>query len=284
MAKGVSRQVIGLGAVGAALGGALLLGTRRMRANREIERRIRALTPPPSKERFDPHRVADLPEPVRRYFLHALAEGAPLDTAVRLSMRGQIRIGVGGDWKRMRAEELLSPPRGFVWKVSAGEGLMRMTGADWMEGDTAGVRFFALGVVPVAEAAGFDVDRSAAGRLALESIWAPAALLPERGVRWEVEGPDAIRATLRIAGEPHSLTLSLDDAGGVRAVSGLRWGSLEEGKPHSWIPFGADVDGERTFGGVTIPSAVRVAWWYGTERIFEFFRAEVEVLPLGQGR
>jgi hypothetical protein len=281
MAARSSRRVIGLGAVGVALGGALLLGGRRMRADRETERRIRALTPAPSKARFDPRSVADQPEPVRRYFLHALAEGAPLDGAVRLSMRGQIRIGAGGAWKRMRAEEILAPPRGFVWKVWAGEGLMRMTGADWLEGDRAGVRFFALGVVSVAQASGFDVDRSAAGRLALESIWAPAALLPERGVRWEVEGPDAIRASLRIAGEPHSFTLGLDDAGRVRSVAGLRWGSLVDGEPHAWIPFGADVDEERTFGGVTIPSAVRVAWWHGTERVFEFFRAEVEVLPLG---
>lgn len=281
MARGGSGRVIGLGALGAALGGAALFGARRMRADREVARRMRALTASPSKERFDPRSVADQPEPVRRYFLHALAEGAPLDTAVRLSMRGQIRIGVGGAWQRMRAEEILAPPRGFVWKVLAGEGLTRVAGADWLEGGAAGVQFFALGFVPVARASGFDVDRSAAGRLALESIWAPAALLPERGVRWEVEGPDAIRASMRIAGEPHSLTLALDDAGGVRAVTGLRWGSLAEKEPHSWIPFGADVDGERTFGGVTIPSAVRVAWWYGTERVFEFFRAEVEVLPLG---
>ncbi|UQA59660.1 DUF6544 family protein [Polyangium aurulentum] len=281
MAAGKARRVIGLGAAGAALGGALLLGGRRMSADREIARRIRALTPPPSKDRFDPRSVADQPEPVRRYFLHALAEGAPLDAAVRLSMRGQIRLGVEGAWKRMRAEEIVAPPRGFVWRVWAGEGLMRMTGADWLEGGSAGVRFFALGVVPVAHASGFDVDRSAAGRLALESIWAPAALLPERGVRWEVEGPDAIRASLRIAGEPHSFTLGLDDAGRVRSVTGLRWGSLVENEPHAWIPFGADVDDERTFNGVTIPSAVRVAWWHGTARVFEFFRAEVEVLPLG---
>ena len=37
--------------------------------------------------------VGDLVEPVRRYFTHALAEGAPLSPRARLRIRGRIKVG-----------------------------------------------------------------------------------------------------------------------------------------------------------------------------------------------
>jgi hypothetical protein len=241
---------------------------------------MRSLLPARSEERFDPKLVEELPEPVRRYFLHALAPGASLDPAVRLDVRGQMRLSKEDAWRPLEAEALLSPPRGFVWRAKVGSGRGRFEGYDWLDGEDAGVEFYAVRAVPVAHARGQDVRRSAAGRLAAESIMAPASLLPSRGVRWEVEGPDAIRATLRIAGEPHAVTLGLDETGRVLRASLLRWGDLTVDKRFSWIPFGVDVDAERTFEGVTIPSEVRVAWWYGAAQHYEFYRAEMDMRGL----
>jgi hypothetical protein len=252
---------IGLGIVGTLFGGAAFLVGRRLYGDRVVRKRARALLPSPSNETFDPAMVADLPEPVKRYFLHALAPGTPLEPGARLTARGQMRLSKDDAWRPMEAVSLLCPPRGFVWKARVGSGRSRFAGYDWLEGEDAGVEFYAIGAVPVAHSRGLDVRRSAAGRLAAESILVPASLLPSRGVRWEVEGPDAIRATLRIAGEPHAVTLVLDAAGRVLRASLLRWGNQTVDKRHCWIPFGVDVDEERSFGGVTIPSSVRVAWW-----------------------
>jgi hypothetical protein len=58
-----------------------------------------------------------------------------------------------------------------------------------------------------------------AGRAALESVFAPMSLLPERGVRWGSED-----------------------------------------------------------GGVVVPSAVTVGWWFGTPRYAPFFEAEIVTL------
>lgn len=269
------------GVTGTLFGGAVILAGRRLYGDRVIQRRRRALLPRPSEGRFDPRELDDLPEPVARYFRHALAEGAPLDPAVRLAIRGEMRLSPTDAWRPMEAEALLAPPRGFVWKATVGTGRGRFTGYDWLEGEDAGTEFYAIGAVPVAHARGLDVRRSAAGRLALESILSPAALLPSRGVRWEVEGPDAIRATLRIAGEPHTVAISVNDAGGVRSASLLRWSNQTKDKRFTWIPFGVDVDDECSEGGLTIPSRVRVAYWPGTEQRFEFYRAEQRIVPLG---
>ena len=41
------------------------------------------------------------------------------------------------------------------------------------------------------------------------------------------------------------------------------------------MPFGADVEAERRFGAVTIPSRLTAGWWHGTDTWAPFFRCEV---------
>jgi hypothetical protein len=42
-------------------------------------------------------------------------------------------------------------------------------------------------------------------------------------------------------------------------------------------PFGVDLDAERDFAGVTIPTEIRAGWWWGTadQADGEFFRATI---------
>ena len=78
---GALAKRIGLGIAGTLFGGAVFLAGRRLYGDLVIRRRMRSLLPVRSEERFDPKLVEDLAEPVRRYFLHALAPGALLDPA-----------------------------------------------------------------------------------------------------------------------------------------------------------------------------------------------------------
>ena len=47
-------------------------------------------------------------------------------------------------------------------------------------------------------------------------------------------------------------------------------------------PFGGEITGQRTFDGLTIPSARRLGWHFGTDRwpTDEFFRFEITTLQL----
>jgi hypothetical protein len=63
--------------------------------------------------------------------------------------------------------------------------------------------------------------------------------------------------------------------GSLESAAMERWGNLTPDGHCAAIPFGVSILAERTFGGYTVPSGVRVGWWYGTDRAFEFFRAEV---------
>ena len=76
----------------------------------------RTLPSPSTPRRFDPLELADLPEPVRRYFGAAIAPGTEVTEAVSLTMRGRLRLGT---WLPFRAEQALAPHRGFVWRARA---------------------------------------------------------------------------------------------------------------------------------------------------------------------
>ena len=239
-------------------------------------KRWRALTPPTPGPAFDPEVHLDgLPDSARRYFAHAIEPGVPLSDGTELRMRG--RIKAAGRWLPFTAIERIAPNRGFEWRVRAGRGPVRFRGSDWFEAGRGGLRMRMFGVVPVVNAGGPDIARSAAGRLAVEAIWAPASMLPWAGA--EIAVTDAgFAVTFSIAGEEETVRLSVAQDGSVTEVSMARWGDV--GADGKWrrIPFGGDVLAERTFGGYTIPSELRVGWWRGTACAdeHEFFQAQIE--------
>jgi hypothetical protein len=226
-------------------------------------------------ERFCPELVADLPGPARRYFLHAIRPETPLAHAAQLTMAGESRLGPRLPWLPFRARQLLAPPDGLVWEANVGQGLTRFAGADTYAHGRGQVAFRLWDLLPVARAGGPDVSRAARGRLAIESIWQPAALLPQRGVTWTSIDDRTARALVPIDGETIPLTLTIASDGGLQRVTMKRWGNLTPDGQYASIPFGADACAERTFGGYTVPSDLRVSWWYGTERAFPFFRASL---------
>jgi len=226
-------------------------------------------------DRFEPRMVADLPEPARRYFLHAIRPGTPLAQSVRLTMTGEMRLGLRQPWLRLRARQTFAPPAGFVWEATVGRGLIRFAGADAYANGQGRVAFRLWDLVPIVRASGPAISRAARGRLAIESIWQPAALLPRQGVAWTSIDDRTARAVVTIDGEALPLTLTVAKDGSLESAAMERWGNLTPDGRYAAIPFGVDVLAERTFGGYTVPSGVRVAWWYGTNHQFDFFHAEI---------
>jgi hypothetical protein len=132
-------------------------------------------------------------------------------------------------------------------------------------------------------ATGPDVSRSARGRLAIESIWSPASLLPQRGVTWRDIDEWTVQAVLTIDGDVIPLTLTIGASGNLQVVKIDRWGNLTPDGQYAAVPFGADVFDERTFGGYTVPSYLGVNWWHETDREFPFFTARVTAATFRPG-
>lgn len=226
-------------------------------------------------EPFDPALVDGLPAPARRYLLHAIRPGTPLSQVVRLAMVGEIRPGPRLPWIPFRARQVLAPSVGFAWEATAGRGLIRFAGADTYIHGRGRTVFRLWDLIPLVRAGGPDVSRAARGRLAIESIWQPASLLPQRGVHWAAVDDQTARATVTIDREAIPLTVTVAPDGRLRSVHMDRWGHLTSDGRYAPIPFGADAVEEAAVGGYTVPSRLRVRWWYGTSQAFEFFRARL---------
>ena len=238
--------------------------SRRVEARRQdaIADAIRA---DPSTESFDESMVQDLPAVAKRYFGHAIRPGTPLARSVWLAQSASMRPSENGARLELRAEQWLTAGQGFLWAATTKIGPLPFTVVDHYAEREGAVQVRALGIVPIETATGYDVTRSSRHRLAAESVWLPASLLPRTGARWIETAPNAARVTIAVDEDVIELNLSVGDDGSLRSVSLERHGDVGV---ESWqsIPYGFDVEAEGTFGGFTIPTRVRGGWWYGTDR------------------
>jgi hypothetical protein len=222
--------------------------------------------------------AGELPEPVRRWLIHAIAEGTPLADAVELRMHGEIFLG---RWSPFTAVQRLSLTGGFVWAATARLLGLPIRGFDrWTRG-SGEMRWRLFGVLPMASAAGPDVTRSAAGRHAGELLVAlpTAALSPE--VRWRPLDDDRAVATVDAGGTPHEVTVTVGPDGALTELGMRRWGPLDR-RTFGEQPFGATFDGELAAGGLRIPEHVTAGYGYGTDRwaAGQFIRWTVDDLRL----
>lgn len=233
------------------------------------------LAQPVDRGRFQPEQLAGLPGPAQRFLARAIRSGARLASTVHLTMEGTIRLGA--NWLPFRAEQILAPPRGFVWRAVVRSGLMRISGADHYAAGSGGVDFWLWNIIPMVRAGGPDTARAARGRLAAESFWLPSSLLPSDRVRWLPFDDETAEVVITLDGEEIPVRLAIDSEGRLKSVWMQRWGDQTEDKSFTLIPFGGKLCEERRFGDFTIPSQASVGWWYGTEKFAdgEFFRGTI---------
>lgn len=242
----------------------------------DVWRRLRGVPEGPA---FDPEAesVAALPTPARRFLTHAIAAGTPLAGSVVLGMEGRIGLQPGAEKQPFEARQVLSFPKGMVWRAVVGEGWQKVAGADAYANGAGEMRWFLWRAIPVASGAGPDVNRSAAGRVAMESVlFLPSALHPERGARWEAVDDRAARVHLTVGDHELSPEIQVAPTGKLLRIEMMRWDPEgPSGKPEEvrWV-----VDGfgeEETFAGYTFPTTFRVTKNAGTAHLDTFFEAHI---------
>jgi hypothetical protein len=230
---------------------------------------------PTSEQTFNPASLAHLPEVTRRYLEHAIAPGAKLASAVRLWMHGEIKLGK--KWHHFKGEEVICWNRGMIWRATTWMQGLPIWGADKVVDGVSEVQWKMLGLFTVMKASGADVTRSGAGRMQGESVWLPSVLCNPNIVWTEMDGAH-VRANFTALGEQAELVLGVDRAGGLERVKFLRWGNPEGGE-HHYVDFGGVVEAEQTFGDYTIPTRLRLGWFFDSARFEsegEFFRCSID--------
>ena len=229
---------------------------------------------PPAAETFSPAQLEDLPEVARRYLEHAIAPGTMLASAVRLRMHGEIKLR---GWLPFTAEQVIRWDRGLIWHARVSARGVTIRGFDRLVDGVGEMRWRVLGLIPVMTAAGPDITRSAAGRMAAESLWLPSVLC-RRAVTWTARDASRVQAAFTVAGEEVAVELAVDSAGRLESTKLRRWGN-PGGAPFQYVDFGGFAAREATFDGYTIPTPLRVGWYCGAPRFEpegEFFRCEID--------
>jgi uncharacterized protein DUF6544 len=248
-------------------------GAVQLSAN-DVRFGVAAMTAASQPTRFTASLLAGLAEPVRRYLSHAISEGTELGTGVSLTMTGRIKVGL---WLPFSARQECDG-RSFAWRARVGFGPLTALAVVDRFGQRGGsMDGRLLGRIRIFHAEDENTRRSAAGRAALEAVYTPASLLPQRGVNWRAESEGEIVASWDVPPERPELHLEIDDRGAVRAYWAARWGSTGQ-KAFGYIPCGCDVGAERRFGDLVVPSRITGAWWFGTPRQAPFYRAEIRGL------
>lgn len=226
---------------------------------------------------FGPEVLAGADEPVRRFLGHAIREGAPIGRPLHLAMQGRIRVGA---WLPFTAQQTIDGAS-FAWRAKIGKGRFApLHVVDAYARGTGSTEGRLLGRTRLFGARDADTTRSAAGRLALESVvFAPHCVLPGPGVAWHAQDDDVVVASLRVPPEHPEVRVWIDEQGAVRSVGALRWGDAGGGR-HDYVPCGGEVLAEARFGDLVLPSRLQVGWWFGTARFRPFFEAEIgEAVP-----
>lgn len=153
-----------------------------------------------AREGFTHRLVAAEDEPVRRYFTHAIREGAPLALTFGFTMSG--RIKVGPLWLPFTAQQE-SGQQAFAWTARVGVGgCTPLVVTDRYDADGGLTAGRLLGRRTLFRTTGGDTTRSAAGRAALEACaFAAPALLPHLGVVWSAESDELIIARWQVGTE-----------------------------------------------------------------------------------
>jgi hypothetical protein len=146
---------------------------------------------------YDPAQLADLPEPVQRYFRHVLKPGQPYLRTVRLRHDGQFKTDLKGDWIPITGEEyFLAGKPGYIWIGTT----TWFTARDQYVAGQGGLTVRLLGTIPIVTGSGPAFDQGEILRWLAETAWFPTSLLPGNGAVWS-----------RV--DDHSATLTLTDHG-----------------------------------------------------------------------
>jgi hypothetical protein len=208
----MGKATLGLGA-----GAFSVLTALKVRDDRYVDGIWQSLEQSASQdEPFTEEMVAGLPEPARRYFLHAIQPGTRLASRLHWNYSGRMKPGKGLPWMTLRAAQILAKERGFVWKARARKGPLVVTAADHYLDGEGRMRIALFGLVPVVNATGPDLSKSALARLLIEGCALPSALLP--GPHVQIAGIDASRFKVMVSlhGEVTPLTLTVDQEGGSK--------------------------------------------------------------------
>ncbi len=211
---------------------------------------------------------------IMKYYNASVSKDAGYAHAAEITMTGGFKLG--DNWLDLKAEQVLFPEKGFVWKASIGSGLTFIKGFDFYYNKRGVVNFKVWGLIPVVKLEGEDIARASIGRLLAESILVPSAFFSEYGSLMTAIDKDTIKVAVELDGEKTEMMIKISSEGLPSEVVIQRWGDVNPEHKFMYTPFGMKFTRYEKIDGYTIPVEMSGGWNYGTERYMETVKLEFE--------
>ena len=204
-----------------------------------------------------------LPEPVRRYFRAALADGLRMVTGVTIEQTGTFNQSeTFPAWKPFTAAQRVVTHRpGFVWdaRIRSWPGMSVRVRDAYVAGEGI-LQAAVIGLFPVADL--HDTGELAKGELMrylAEAAWYPTALLPSQGVCWTAVDDHSARATLVDGNVTAELLFRFNSAGLIDSVRAEGRGRMK-GATVEHLPWEGRFWHYAARSGMHVPLEGEVAW------------------------
>jgi hypothetical protein len=184
--------------------------------------------------------LAAFPEPVARLLRQAGAANRPAVVGFRATIHGRIRSGPAKPWMRFTGEQVnvYGPEPSRIFFMDATMYGLPVDVLHVFDRSSATMRVRLASVVPIANAAGPEMDRAETVTVLNDlCLLVPAALIGAP-ITWTTSGPEAVTATFTLGQQTVAADLTLDaDGRVVDFVSDDRLRSSPDGRtftPQRW--------------------------------------------------
>jgi hypothetical protein len=200
-----------------------------------------------SKEDLEP-----MPKTAQRYLRYAGVVGRALTPAIRITQEGEFYMGPKRGWLPFKAVEYYNAQSpGFVWSAKLRfSPSMPVDAVDAFVGGTGRMKGTLLGVIPVVNQCGPDLDKASLMRFLNEMTWFPEEFLRDY-ISWEEVDDESVIVKIEQYGKRDQAVIKVDKEG--RMVDFIAQRHSLEGKeliPRTWR---TPISSYKEFDGLRLP-------------------------------
>lgn len=169
--------------------------------------------------------IAQVPEPVRRFFAFAAPHGFPLAPLAVVTFTGKYRIYKSSPWIPIQGQEYIRADLpGLSWHAHLTKGTFGWVEAMERYIEGKGDRLFRLfsafrivdhSLLRTTETSTARINRSGLARLVADAAWHPATLVPSKYLTWVPVDHNSARAVLTDSGLQVSAVFTFDESGRI---------------------------------------------------------------------
>ncbi len=205
-----------------------------------------------SDQVFHKSQLANLPEPVQRYFNHILKEGQPYISYARIKHDGQFKTGFDKGWINITGEQYATTEKpGFIWKGTTSMFVAR----DMYISDKGRLIATLLSIYNVADGKGKKYNEGELIRWLGESVLYPTNFLPGDRLQWLPLDSNTAKLSFSYNGLSLFFKVSFNEIGEITEMEAKRY--MGEDNLETWI---IKATNYRELNNVIIPTSFDVIW------------------------